>query len=129
MTTPKAIKAWVVRWEWAGDHAAVDQPIAAVLRPQISGRQILRIVEILYAARQYEPDEMLSAIRRNGHQPYPARFGTVEVDPDGRGHWRHVPWKGEIVCGHNPYLVARLAKVWPAGDGLIEWEDDPRPGR
>jgi hypothetical protein len=119
MTRSRAVKAWVVRWEWSGDHAAVEQPVAAVLRPQTSGDQVLRIVEILHASRQYEPDEMLFAIRRNGHQPYPAQFGTIGG----------VPWMGEVVCGHNPYLVARKAGVWPAGDGSgrIEWEDIPRP--
>jgi hypothetical protein len=122
-------KAWVVRWDWVGHRAAVERPIAAVLRPQIGPREVARIVEVLYAARQYNPGEMLSAIRRRGHRPYEARFGTAPFD-DGRGRILQAPWQGEITCGHNPFLVARLARVWPADDcsGRIEWEDDPRPG-
>lgn len=116
---PRAVKAWVVRWEWAGVHAAVEQPIAAVLRPQTGAEQVRRIVEVLHASRQYAPDEMLAAIRRHGHHPYPAQFGRL----------RGAPWMGEVICGHNPYLIARLAMVLPSGDGSgrIDWEDLPRP--
>jgi hypothetical protein len=129
MTTHKGTKAWVVRWDWQGDRTAVDQPVAAILRPQTSADQVRRIVEILCAAREYAPDEMLYSIRRKGHNPYPARFSTIDFDPDGRGQTYQVPWEGEIYCGHNPLLIARRARVWPLGDGSgrVEWEDDPRP--
>jgi len=76
----KTVKAWVIRWEWATPGAAVEQPVAAVLRPQLHPRHVRRIVEVLHMQRQYSPDEMLHAIRRNGHQPYPARFGTTRFD-------------------------------------------------
>jgi hypothetical protein len=106
-----------------------EEPVAAILRPQTSANHVRRVVELLYAARQYQPDEMLDAIRRTGHNPYPARLGIVDFDPDGSGTTYRVPWDGEISCGHNPFLIARLATVRPVGDGSgrIEWEDDPRP--
>lgn len=104
--------------------------MAAVLRPQIGGGQLLRVVETLYAAREYAPDEMLEAIRRKGHNPYRAEWGTIAVGhgEDGRLPPR-VPWLGEVICGHNPFLIARLGRAWPTADGSggIEWEDDPRP--
>ncbi len=123
-----ARRAWVVRWDWSGTHAAVDQPVAAVLPPQIGADRVLRIVETLYAARYYEPEEMLSAMRRGGHQPYPARFDIVSVEVGG-GDIQRVQSKATIVCGHNPFLIAKQAWVWPAGDGSgqIQWLDDPRP--
>jgi hypothetical protein len=129
MATTGSSRAWVIRREWCGDHAAVEQPVAAMLRPQTSADQVRRVVELLYAARQYQPDEMLDAIRRTGHNPYPARLGTVNFDPDGSARTYGVPWEGEISCGHNPFLLARLATVRPVGDGSgrIAWEDDPRP--
>ena len=70
----RGVRAWVVRWEWAGPHAAVDQPVAAVLSPRIGGANLLRLVETLHAAREYAPDEMLNAMRRNGRNPYPAKW-------------------------------------------------------
>lgn len=124
-----AIRAWVIRWEWAGRHAEVEQPVAALLRPQIGDKNLFRIIEALYAAREYAPEDMLNAIRRDGHSPYRAEWGTAEIDPDKDGRWCRAPWQGEVICGHNPFLVARLARVWPVGEGRVDWEDDSRPGR
>jgi hypothetical protein len=79
----------VVRWEWAGDHAAVEQPIIALFPPQIGGETIRRFVEWHYAATQYEPSEMLEWLMlRPRTNPYPARFTQTEcVLEDGRGKW------------------------------------------
>jgi hypothetical protein len=125
----RSLRAWIIRWEWAGQHAAVEQPVAAILRPQIGGDQLLRVVETLYAAREYVPDEMLETIRRNGHNPYRAEWGTIAIDLAKDGRPLQVPWQGEVICGHNPFLVARLGRAWPVGDGSgqVEWDDDPRP--
>jgi hypothetical protein len=73
---------------------------------------------------------MLSAFRQRGHNPYPAPFGSCEIDdPSGNGRRLRGTWTGEVYCGHNPWLYARVATVRAAGDGDgIEWEDDPRPG-
>ena len=90
----------------------------------------MRVVETLYAAREYAPDEMLEAIRRKGHNPYRAEWGTIAVGQgEGGRPPARVPWLGEVICGHNPFLVARLGRAWTTGDqsGGIEWEDDPRP--
>jgi hypothetical protein len=125
---PKGTKAWVVRWEWAGEHAKVAQPVAALLRPQTGTEHVKRIVKALHDAQAYAPLDMLAAIERNGHDPYPAYLGTVSLQQrDGRRG--NVPFGGEIICGHNPFLVARKGRVWraDAGSGRIEWEDDPRP--
>ncbi len=129
--TPRArssYKAWVVRWESADAHAAVEQPVAAIVSPRLRGRQVRVTVELLHAVLSYTPDEMLAAARQhNAHNPYPAKFGTVSVNV--RGERLQVPWEGEVICGHNPWLAARKARVWPLGDGSgnVRWEDDPRP--
>lgn len=75
----KGSKAWLVTWDWDGDHAAVPERevIAAVLRPQTSPDTVKRIVEILYAAREYHPVDKLNALT---HNPYAARFNTVTVE-------------------------------------------------
>lgn len=98
----------------------------AVLRPQTAPEQVRRTVEILYASRQYEPDEMLAMIRPRGHNAYPAEFVTIAIAlPDGST--ANVKWLGHIVCGHNPYLVAHQARVWSRSDrpGEIAWDDEP----
>jgi hypothetical protein len=124
---PRGRKAWLVRWEWAGNHAAVEQPVAAILSPRLGPERVRQAVELLYASLSYTPDEMLEAARDGGFNPYRATFNTVNVRMDGRD--LQVPWQGEIACGHNPWLAARKARVWPLGDGSggVGWVDDERP--
>jgi hypothetical protein len=71
---------------------------------------------------------MLAAARQHdAHNSYPAEVGTVSVKVSGER--LQVPWVGEVICGDNPWLAARMARVWPLGDGSgnVRWEDDPRP--
>ncbi len=120
-------KAWLVRWEWAGNHAAVEQPVAAILSPRLGGEGVRRAVELLYAVLSYSPDEMLAAAQQHGgSNPYPAKYGTVSVNLGD--HTANVPWEGEVICGHNPWLAARKARIWPLRDGSggVGWEDDER---
>ena len=42
------MKAWIIRWFWVGDHAAVDQPIVAVLSVRTSAETVRKYVEFLY---------------------------------------------------------------------------------
>jgi hypothetical protein len=128
MAKPRSHKAWLVRWEWAGNHAAIKQPIAAILSPRLGGEQIRRAVEMLYASASYTPDEMLRAAQQHGSfNSYPAEFATVSVRVNGQT--ARVRWQGEITCGHNPWLAARKARIWPLRDGSggVGWADDERP--
>jgi len=105
----------------------VEQPVAAILSPRLGPERVRQAVEVLYASLSYTPDEMLEAARDGGFNPFRATFNTVTVRMDGRA--LQVPWQGEVVCGHNPWLAARKARVWPLRDGSggVGWEDDPRP--
>ena len=42
-------KAWLLTWEWAGQHAAVEDRIAGILRPRLSQEKVGEIVETIYA--------------------------------------------------------------------------------
>lgn len=122
------MKAWIIRWEWSGPHAAVEQPVAAILPSRWRSERVRAIVEALYSSAHYTPDEMLEAMRPSGHNPYPARFSTTTVTM-GDGSRVTVRCDDEITCGHNPWLRARIALVRPApsAPGGIEWDDVLRP--
>jgi hypothetical protein len=133
---PKRLKgrtAWLVTWEWAGDHAAVtpDEVVAAVLPPQRSADSVRQIIEILYAARQYSAVDKLQALR---HNPYPASFGSIAVNSRSGGPENRsiVPFHGQIHCGHNPYLYGRLVDDLRVADatqppGTLAWRERPLP--
>jgi hypothetical protein len=118
------VKAWLVTWEWCGDHAKGQQKVAAILNPRFSGRRVREFVEALYIndADTFTLSERLALALDRSKNPYQAQFGRI----DG------VPWEGRIYCGHNPFLFARLV------DGLIlerdehhqekaRWQDCPKP--
>jgi hypothetical protein len=62
--------------------------------------RVLEFVELLHLTHDYTLQEQLDLQwPRYGRIPYPARLGqTKEGDP----------WGGEIICGNDPFLVARL---------------------
>jgi hypothetical protein len=117
----REIKAWLITWEWSGDHAKVEDNIAAILNSRLSGKHVRDIVELLYVNSQYGPSERLSYATGKKFNPYSAEFGTLEG----------VPFEGEIICGHNPYLHARSVDdchvVGKDGDEKLTWKEIPKP--
>jgi hypothetical protein len=98
LETEKIMKAWIIKWNWLGDHATVDHPDVAILSARTSARKVREYVEVIYKTREYRLHEQLDQARYNKPQQnlYPAEFSGK--------------WEGNIVCGHNPYLEAFLAE-------------------
>lgn len=87
------ISAWIVTWDWCGDHAAMDRPeVLAFFAPSTDIGFVRRFVENLYAEKTYTLEERIRWTADPSANPYKA---TVERD-------RHVH------CGHNPMLFARI---------------------
>jgi hypothetical protein len=120
-------RAWVVRWEWVGPHAAVEKPFVTIAPIRWRETRVGELVEHLYAILSYDQGEIVEALRGGGHNPYRSRWGTVTIDFGSIT--QTVPSDYEVSCGHNPFLVARRAYVWPVGDGSgrVSWLDDAPP--
>jgi hypothetical protein len=88
-------KAWLVTWEWCGDHAKREDIFAAVLNPRFSTQKICEIVELMYRLAEYSLSDQ-AGYARNKSPNHPA---TIDRTTDGRVH---------IHCGHNPFLRAGL---------------------
>ena len=99
------MKAWIIKWNWIGDHAAVEKPLVNILSARTQEEDIRKYVERVYASHYYNVSEQLAFARYNkpDKPPYPAYFETI----DGMAYPRH------IICGHNPFVEAFLA------DGII----------
>jgi len=107
--------AWLVTWDWIGDHARVEQPIVTFLNYRRTPEQVREIVELLYMNSKYSFSERLAYTKRKKDNPYP---GVIE-------RWM-------ITCGHNPSLHARLVndlKIEVDSDGkeTVTWNEQPRP--
>lgn len=70
------MKAWLVTWEWIGDHAAREPKIVSILRPQLTGRTVRDYVERLYADLTYSLEERCRVAKRKAENPYPAEYGA-----------------------------------------------------
>ena len=113
------MRAWLVTWEWAIARAPVEDKvrIAAVLNSRLSAERVREIVEILYVNATYSLLERLGYANRKQFNPYPAQFGWTA---------------GEVTCGHNPWLYARIvdqiqAERDEAGGEKLTWQPPSRP--
>lgn len=115
----RKIKAWLVTWEGAGNHAKLTDNVAAILNPRLSPERVRDFFELFYMNIQYSLTERLTYTASKRKNPYPAR--SIR------------PWGYEIECGHNPYLFARqvddlVVERDEHGKEIASWKDR-RTGR
>lgn len=116
------MKAWLVTWEWLGDHAKREEKVAAIFDSRLSGKRVREFVELLYLTENSSLSDRVKWARNKKLNPYPARFGTLDGGP----------WEGQIRCGHNPLLFARLVddltvKIDAEGKEIATWKERPKP--
>ena len=103
-------KAWLLTWEWAGEHASVEDQIAGILRPRLSREKVGEILESMYAIHAYSVSELAYYSRQPKENPYKAKWENYHC-----------------YCGHNPSLhanyVHKLNIIEDPETGLetIEW--------
>ena len=93
----RRFKAWLVTWEWIGQHAKHDDEIVAVIDPRTAPSRVLELVEFLYINTYGINDRVYYAFHRRKN-PYKAKF------TDGLA----MRWPPVIECGHNPFMTAHL---------------------
>lgn len=117
----KTRTAWLITWEWIGDHAAVPQKVAGVVNYRKSAEYVRSLVEQLYIAKTSSSVEMAMYAKDATANPYPAQFHRING----------APWHGRIHCGHNPHLYARkvrdLRSVRQADEDALQWDELPMP--
>jgi hypothetical protein len=90
MKTQKGVSAWLILWDSSDKTKVPKDEVAAILNPRLREKYIAKIMELLYANAFYNYDERIGFATRKWNS-CPAQFNG---------------WKGEITCGHNPYLEA-----------------------
>jgi len=120
-------RAWLITWDWMGNHAKVDDSFVAVLDYRYSGESMKRFVEWVYVSSQFAFHEQLAYAKDRSYNPYPAQFGTVGLKArEGLQLPPRSPYEGEITCGRNPWLWARIvydleAYVDEDGNEHLRW--------
>lgn len=112
------MKAWIIKWNWIGEHAAVERPVVAILSARLHPDEVRKRVEFLYTVKHPSLREQMEQARYNdpAKPPYPAKFSS-------RGG---VQYQGRITCGHNPFLEAYQVEnlhlvTNDDGDDTPEW--------
>ena len=110
----------MVTWEWSGDHAKVEDPVVALFNHRWDGKTVRLVVEQLYSALKYSISDKFAVVRNRKNTPYPAQARDI----DG------VPWLGEISCGNNPWLRARIVEnvrleIDTNGRRILNWDERP----
>jgi hypothetical protein len=116
------MKAWLITWEWSGEYAKVENPVASILNPRLSPQKVKEIVELLYVNQNYTIREKLAYSNNKKFNPYPAYYTRING----------IQWLGEIFCGHNPYLFARKVEKIKVeedenGNEVLSWKELPKP--
>ena len=107
------MKAWVVRWEWIGDHAAHPNPFIAVLSARCGSESVRKFVERFHITATASVNEQIEYARYTNPRP-PAYRADVSA-------------KGIIHCGHNPFIVARRAADVRLTDlNVLQWIENGR---
>jgi hypothetical protein len=92
------MKAWLITWEWVGDHAKVKKSIVAIMSFRSSAHRMRETVEQIYVNERYSLGERVEYAKSKKSNPYRAYLGTYKG--------AHCLW--EVYCGHNPHLYARI---------------------
>jgi len=93
------MRAWLITWEWIGNHAAVTAPFITILTARKSQSTVADFVEQYYLLASCSAGEIAYFANRPSKLPYrPSRSEIINGVPHG----------DRIICGHNPYIYARL---------------------
>jgi hypothetical protein len=68
----KGIKAWLVTWDYSGEHAKPKRRIATILNPHWSIEKVKQIIEILYVNMTFSLIEKIKYAKNKSFNPYPA---------------------------------------------------------
>lgn len=119
------MKAWLITWDWIGEHAKVEDPVVDILSSRISAEAVRNYVERIYIAQTASLREKLEFAQYNSptRPIYPAEFATFG---------RRGTYQGRITCGHNPSLLARKVynlriDIDVEGNEALLWDETPIP--
>lgn len=119
------MNAWLITWDWCGEHAAVTDRIAAILGARKSESKVAELVEFIYMHSRSSVGEIAHYANRPSRIPFKAQRSMVI---------NGVPHGERIICGNNPWLYARKVSDLnvhsdPGSDiETISWMEPPTFG-
>lgn len=107
MTTYKS--AWLITWEWIGDHAKVENKVVCILDFRYSYMKISRFLEWIYIGSRFALYEQIAFVKNRDCNPYHVEYGLIETRASKEsGLPSSTTFTGKMVYGNNPFLYARI---------------------
>jgi len=108
------MKAWVITRETPNANAVHNTVVVGLLSARKSAEAVKDYVEWLYVTLECSTEDLMGFVKYSKpYKPYEAQYFTTNT---GVSH------KVGMYCGHNPFLIARLAdNVNLKKNGWLEW--------
>lgn len=119
------MNAWLITWEWDGEHANVDDPLIAIFSSRLSENRIAEFIEGYFLIKSASAGEMVYYANRTKEIPYKTE---KHVSING------IPHGDRITCGDNPYIFARKVLQLKVENDvaknleIITWREPPTFG-
>lgn len=116
------MNAWLITWQWFGNHAKVDDPLVTVFSARKPAKSIAEFVETLYLMTSCTAEGLAYFLNRANKIPYKAVEGEII---------NGIPHGDRIRCGHNPWIYARKVSKLTIeinkgkGTEIISWQEPP----
>lgn len=116
------MKAWLVTWDWCGEHAKPEETLIALFSARKSESTIADFVEQHYLFATATAHEIAYYANRVQKRPYKAMSGA---------NINSVPHGDRVYCGHNPFIYARIVLDLTVqadseeGMEIVRWKEPP----
>jgi hypothetical protein len=110
-TLQKVKRAWLITWEFAGNHAAINDKFAAIISWRFSDRKIREIVEQIYVSEFLSLPEQIAYSKNKRICPHKVQYSMLSVSKElqeSNSLPSQIPFAESMIIGGNPWLWARI---------------------
>lgn len=128
-TLTKYKSAWLITWEWAGEHAKVENKVVAILDFRYSHNKIGRFLEWIYIGSRFALYEQIAYAKNRKYNPYRLEYCVIELRASKEsGLPSSIPYTDRMIFGNNPWLYARIVYdlqgyIDEQGRNYLKWKE------
>ncbi len=124
-------RAWLLTWEWAGEHAEMKDKFAAIISSRYNDGTVKQILEQYYVRGFLSLHEQFAYAKSKKHCPYKVENLTIEVSErlqEVSSLPSRVPFSESLIIGGNPWLWGRIVynlETWVDKKGIehLKWKE------